>query len=71
MQATIVQCSDDIYLWHQLLGYINFTDIRKIPECTEVVKLSLKNNNCICLTCLKVNKPGNHFLVKVPEQPLY
>lgn len=42
----------DINLWHQRMGHLNFTDLQKITECTEGIKLS-KTGNQICTTCLE------------------
>ena len=53
MCAMITKTEDNIYLWHQRMGHLNFNDIKKIRDCTEGVKLSSKMQNCICITCLE------------------
>lgn len=53
MQAMTAKSDDDIYLWHQRMGHLNFTDINKIPNCAEGVKLSPQKQNCVCITCLE------------------
>ncbi|KAG6460307.1 hypothetical protein O3G_MSEX011897 [Manduca sexta] len=42
----------DLNLWHQRMGHLNFTNLMKIEENAEGVKLSKKGNQ-ICTTCLE------------------
>lgn len=43
----------DIYLWHQRMGHLNFSDLKKIEENTDGVQLSKKTDNLTCVTCLE------------------
>ncbi|KAI8436415.1 hypothetical protein MSG28_010011 [Choristoneura fumiferana] len=61
----------DIYLWHQRMGHLNFDSLKKMSENTEHVIFSDKIENLTCITCkegkqtrlpfkssgVKVNKP--------------
>lgn len=49
---TTVQ-EENAYIWHQRMGHLNFTDLQKINECTEGVKVSVPKNGFVCDTCLK------------------
>ncbi|GBP22524.1 Retrovirus-related Pol polyprotein from transposon TNT 1-94 [Eumeta japonica] len=43
----------DVYIWHQSMGHLNFQDLTKIVENTNGVKISKKDDKLTCLTCLK------------------
>lgn len=42
---------NDYYLWHQRMAHLNFTDLNKLPECAEGVKLLENKNKMICEVC--------------------
>ncbi|GBP12711.1 Retrovirus-related Pol polyprotein from transposon TNT 1-94 [Eumeta japonica] len=43
---------DDIFLWHQRMGHLNFDTLKKMKECSEGLTLSEKQiNNVTCITC--------------------
>ncbi|GBP87760.1 Retrovirus-related Pol polyprotein from transposon TNT 1-94 [Eumeta japonica] len=43
----------DVYIWHQRMGHLNFQDLTKIVENTNGVKISKKDDKLTCLTCLE------------------
>lgn len=61
MQGMLAKTDDDAYLWHQRMGHLNFTNLNKIPNCTEGVKLSKGAENTICVTCLEGKQTRKPF----------
>lgn len=43
----------DMYLWHQRMGHLNFENLEKLVDNTEGVQFSKKNKNITCVTCLQ------------------
>ncbi|KAG6451043.1 hypothetical protein O3G_MSEX006910 [Manduca sexta] len=41
----------DVYLWHQRMGHLNFNSLKKLPENTDHVIFSAKSENLSCVTC--------------------
>lgn len=65
-QALLSHTDNDIFVWHQRMGHLNFTDVSKIPQCTEGVKISNKKHDYTCVTCLEGKQtrlpfPSNQF----------
>lgn len=61
--AMVAETDEDTYMWHQRMGHLNFTDLSKIPNCADGVKLSPKKDNTVCITCLEgkqTRKPFPH-----------
>lgn len=62
---SISEISNDVVLWHRRMGHLNFSDVNRLPECTEGVSLTSdkKKLPVICTTCLKGKQsrlPFNH-----------
>ncbi|GBP59917.1 Retrovirus-related Pol polyprotein from transposon TNT 1-94 [Eumeta japonica] len=64
MPVMMTKTDDDTYLWHQRMGYLNFTSLNKIPNCTEGVKLSQRTEDSICVTCLEGKQTRKPFLTE-------
>lgn len=45
-------CNYDL-LWHLRMGHLNFSDIKKMPECAEGVTLAQDKGNVTCPHCLE------------------
>lgn len=45
--------TDESVLWHRRMGHLNFSDINKLPDCTDGVTLSAEKNKRMltCTTC--------------------
>lgn len=58
MKTTTV---DNIYLWHQRMGHLNFNDLYKLPTCSTGIKLSSEKEDSICVTCLEGKQTRKSF----------
>lgn len=59
-------CSDgvnDVVLWHRRMGHLNFTDVNKLPECTEGVSpfSDINKDPITCTTCLEGKQTRKPF----------
>lgn len=52
VQAFISETNDDFYLWHQRMGHLNFSDLKKLEEQAEGVKLS-PSTDMTCISCIE------------------
>lgn len=62
----------DTNLWHQRIGYLNFTDLQKLENGVEGLVLPQKGNQ-ICTTCLegKTNRlPFKNIGTRASEPPI-
>lgn len=42
---------NDIFLWHQRMGHLNFNSLKKMSDNTDHVTFSAKSENLTCVTC--------------------
>ncbi|KAJ0169236.1 hypothetical protein K1T71_015266 [Dendrolimus kikuchii] len=53
--------NSDFYLWHQRMGHLNFSDLKKLESHVQGVKISLCNNDMICVSCLEGKQTRQPF----------
>lgn len=60
-QAMPAVTENDMYLWHQRLGHLNFKDVEKVPNCTTGVKLSPLKEDITCISCIEGKQNRESF----------
>ncbi|KAG7302210.1 hypothetical protein JYU34_013686 [Plutella xylostella] len=60
-QAFPAVVDEDVCLWHQRMGHLNFTDTNKLPSCTTGVKLSPSKEDIKCISCIEAKQTRQSF----------
>ncbi|CAG9132206.1 unnamed protein product [Plutella xylostella] len=60
-QAFPAVVDEDVCLWHQRMGHLNFTDTKKLPSCTTGVKLTPSKEDIKCISCIEAKQTRQSF----------